>query len=167
MKKLSAVLSVLGLVSVAEAQDPVNGTWELASPSAESTARETAIEGATEEMSRFMRGRARSHLRQRTEPAPRLRVRRDGDQLELRGRRSLTLRIGGPAVEVEGEGGQGEVQATRRNGDLVVTLRGGNGVWVTTYRPSEDGRFLHLDVVITGERLAEPIRYRVTYRRRE
>ena len=77
----------------------------------------------------------------------------------------MSLEIGGPAVTVEADGRKGTVRATRQNGDLVITLKGDNGVRTTTYRLSEDGKRLFLDVQFEAQRLSMPVQYRVTYAR--
>jgi hypothetical protein len=113
-----------------------------------------------------MRSRARERLDDRTTPPSKLRIVVKGDQVELTGRgQTLFLTVGGPAVPVESEGRRGRAQATRRNGNLVITLQGDNGERTTIYRLSEDGQRLALDVDFTAQRLSTPVRYRVTYKR--
>ena len=80
-------------------------------------------------------------------------------------RKTLSLTVGGPPVPVESEGRRGSARATRRNGNLVITMEGDNGVRTTTYRLSEDHQRLVLDVDFTAQRLSTPVRYRVTYKR--
>lgn len=77
----------------------------------------------------------------------------------------MSLTVGGPAIQMEGERGTARVRATRRNGHLVVTARGESGSMTTSYRLSEDGLRLVLSVQLSAERLSTPLRYRVTYRR--
>ena len=169
-RSVSIFAFALTLVSLgataAEAQERLAGTWQLASSSEETAERRAAIEAALEDMPAFVRSRARERLNSRMSPQSQFRIAVSGDRVELsRAGRTLTLTVGGPAVEVEGENGSGQVQATRRNGYLVVTMRGERGVRTTLYQLSRDGQRLVLDVHMNGERLSTPIRFRVTYRR--
>jgi hypothetical protein len=113
-----------------------------------------------------MQSRARERLDERTTPPKNIRIVVAGERVELTGRgQALFLTVGGPAVPVESEGRSGSARATRQNGNLVITMQGDNGVRTTTYRPSEDGQRLALDVEFTAQRLSTPVRYRVTYKR--
>jgi len=152
--------------SAARAQDGLAGTWKLASSKAEASERRAAIETSTRDLPSFMQSRARERLDDRTTPPKKLRIVVDGDKVELTGGvQTLFLTVGGPPVRVESEGHRGSARATRRNGNLVITMEGDNGVRTTTYRPSEDGQRLVLDVDFTAQRLSTPVRYRVTYKR--
>ena len=161
-----ALFALLLPVSPVTAQGTLAGSWRYAGGGEENARREAAIEASTEELSRMIRGRARSRLGERTTPAPRIQIAQSGDAVTLTGPNgSLALTVGGPAVTVSGEGGGGQARATRRDGHLVVTIRGDGGVQTTTYRLSEDGRRLVLHVQMTGERLSVPLRFRLSYRR--
>lgn len=166
---LFAPLPLLALVAVAPAtaQGGLAGTWQYAGGGEENARREAAIATSTEDLSRMVRGRARSRLGERTTPAPRIAITVSGPAVTLSGPSgSLALTIGGPAVQVSGDAGGGQARATRQGGHLVVTIRGESGVQTTTYRVSEDGSRLVLQVQMSGERLSVPLRYRLTYRRR-
>lgn len=78
---------------------------------------------------------------------------------------SIELVVGGDAVNVEGRAGRGEAQAQRRNGNLVLSVDGENASRTTTYRLSQDGRQLVLDIRIDVQGISTPIRFRVTYER--
>jgi hypothetical protein len=148
------------------AQDGLAGNWKLASSNAEASQRRTAIQTATQDLPSFMRSRARERLEERTTPPRELRIVAAGDQVELTSSgQPFHLTVGGPAVPVESEGRRGRAQATRRDGNLVVTLQGDNGERTTTYRLFDDGQRLVLDVDFTAQRLSTPVRYRVTYNR--
>ena len=173
MTRFALSFLLIGLVingafgaSAARAQDGLAGSWKIASSNAEASQRRTAIQTATEDLPSFMRSRARERLEERTTPPRELRIVVAGDQVGLAGRgQTLFLTVGGPAVPVESEGRRGRTQATRRNGNLVITMEGDNGVRTTTYRLSEDCQRLVLDVDFTAQRLSKPVRYRVTYKR--
>lgn len=168
LSSFAFALVAAGAVSAspAHAQDGLAGSWKLASSSAEASQRRTAIQTATDDLPSFMRARARERLEERTTPPHELRIVVAGDQVEItRSGQTLLLTVGGAAVPVESEGHRGRAQATRRNGNLVITLQGDNGERTTTYRLSEDGQRLVLDVDFTAQRLSTPVRYRVTYKR--
>ncbi|MEQ9072877.1 MAG: hypothetical protein RLP09_03410 [Sandaracinaceae bacterium] len=145
----------------------LSGSWRHASSSAEAAQRQRAIEASTEALPFFVRSRARERLAERTQPPSEIRLALDRGRIEMSASgRTLSLEVGGPAIEVEGEGGRGRVQASRGpRGELIISMRGAGGRRTTTYWLSEDGRELVLDVEIAAERLPAPIRYRLTYRR--
>ena len=152
--------------STAHAQDGLTGSWMLQASSAETSQRRAAIETSTRDLPSFAQSRARERLEERTSPPPKVRIAVTGDQVELSGRgQNLRLTIGGPAVRVEAEGQRGSARATRRDGNLVITMEGGRGARTTTYRLSTDGQRLVLDVEFTAQILSEPVRYRSTYER--
>jgi hypothetical protein len=162
------VLVIIGGVwaSAACAQDGLSGSWKLASSDAEASQRRAAIETATQDLPSFMRSRGRERLDERTTPPPQVRISVAADRVELTGAGpTLSLTVGGPAVPVESEGRRGRAQATRRNGNLVITMEGDNGSRTTLYQLSEDGQRLVLDVDFTAKALSTPVRYRVTYKR--
>lgn len=171
MKRFTVCASALLVVaaggvcaSEARAQADLNGTWELATTSAETAQRRDAIEAAVQDAPSFVRSRAREKLTARTTPISQLQISVKGDRVELSGSgRTMALTVGGSAVAVEGE--RGRAQATRQNGHLVITLTGDNGVRTTTYRLFDGGQRLVLDVQMTGSRRSMSLRYRVTYKR--
>lgn len=175
MKRLLLLLFAFTIVSTgafdvspAAAQDGIAGTWKLATTSAEESQRKAAIEEAAQELPAFARSRAKKKLDGRTIPPSELHIVVSGDRVELnRAGQKLSLTVGGPAAQVEFEGRRGSAKATRKNGNLVVSLQGDNGERTTIYRLSEDGQRLVLDVEFDVQRLYTPVRYRVTYKRAE
>ena len=151
---------------VAAQEATFTGTWYHQRGAAERT-RHEAIDRATEDTGALVRGRARERLREATTPASELTVTEEGNRVTIaaRGRR-VTLTTDGSPIAVSDERGSGVMQAHRKNGQLVVTVRAGSGVRTTVYRLFDDGRRLNLDVQMTAERLPEPLRYSATYIRR-
>jgi len=164
-------LLALGLLvtSTTQAQttQTLSGSWRHASSSAEAAQRQRAIEESTEAIPSFMRTRARERIAARTRPPSQIRLVVERDRVELSASgRTLSLTVGGPAIEVEGEEQRGRAQASRgRRGELIISMWGDGGRRTTTYWLSEDGQELVLDVHIAPDRLPSPIRYRLTYRR--
>jgi hypothetical protein len=151
---------------VTSAQDSLSGTWRLATSEAETAERRASIEAATDELSFFIRSRARSRINERTAPPASLSIRVTGDRVELTGNgRTIVVTVGGPAVAVEGEDGRGEVRASRHRGHLRISMAGEGGSQTRTYLLSDDGQRLVVHVRMTPERLSTPIVFRATYRR--
>ncbi len=163
---LLAIAAATFASAQAQAQDGLSGTWRHAGSGSEAAQREAAIEASTEDLNFMIRSRARGALAERTTPAHEFRIAVVGDLVQLtRDSRTLSVTVGGPAQSVSGDQGEGRIRATRREGDLVLTMQGESGTLTTVYRLSEDGQRLTLSVQMSGERLSTPIRYRVTYRR--
>lgn len=170
--KLALVMAcICAMASVAghsAAQDgPLSGTWRYLGGDAERDQRYAAVDRATAEMGVLTRGPARRQLRERTAPTPELTLRDEGDRVTITGGgHRIALRTDGSPTRAAGQTGEGTLQATRRNGQLVVTARGDSGgTRKTTYHLSDDGRQLILEVQMSGGRLSAPLHYRVTYRR--
>lgn len=150
------------------AQEPMlSGTWRHLDLSAEQESRYSAIDRATESIGAFMRGGARSRLRDATAPDAQLTIEDEGERVTLvTGDRRVVAATDGSSIPVSGESGRGTLQVTRTEGRLVVTLRTDDATRTTVYRLSPDGTRLTLEVSLTSGRLSEPVRYRVTYARR-
>lgn len=115
----------------------------------------------------IQRGMVRSKLREVTTPAPELSLRDEGERVVLSaGEHRVTLPTDGTVVRVSHGDRASEMRARRRDGGLVVSMRGENGTRTTAYRLSEDGRRVVLDVRMESERLDAPLRYRASYVRR-
>jgi hypothetical protein len=145
----------------------LTGTWRHAGDAAEQTRRHAEIDRVTESIGRLMRGGARERLRDMTSPAPEMTLSDEGERVTIVARdHRVTIATNGTPTRVTGAQDAGTMRAQRRDGRLVVTAEGDNGVRTTVYRLSEDGRRLVLDVRLESERLSEPLRYRVAYVRR-
>lgn len=167
---LAATLFATLLLSPREvaAQAPsISGAWRHLDLSAEREGRDQAIERATESLGMFVRGGARSRLRDATAPAAELTIRDEGQRVTLvTGGRQVVLSTDGARTRVSGESGEGTMQATRRDGRLVVTFNGSGAARTTVYRLAPDGARLTLEVSLRSERLSGPVVYQVTYQRR-
>lgn len=164
--RMFTLVAATVLCSNAVAQPSLSGEWRQVGSDAETQQRHRSIRNATEEIGPLMRTHIRRRLRDRTTPPARLRIATSGTRVELStDDASIELVVGGDAVNVEGRAGRGEAQAQRRNGNLVLSVDGENASRTTTYRLSQDGRQLVLDIRIDVQGISTPIRFRVTYER--
>ncbi len=142
------------------------GTWAYAGDDAEATRRKKAIEAATEGMAPFMRGKARERLGVSTSPPKILKIRVEGENLELaRDGKLVSLRLGGPATTVE-RAKKAEMSARRDGERLIVESKGENGEQVTTYTLSPDAKHLTASVRMRSEKLEKPLVYTSTFARK-
>jgi hypothetical protein len=155
-------------VAPAPAAPTLDGAWRLDRGASEDV--DAAVRRATEGLSPFLRGTARDRLSRASAPASALRIAtaegavtiEDGEGRALRavpgGRGTLRTRRGDRDAQVS---------ARRDGAGLVVTLRTAAATRVETYAPSADGGTLRLTVAVTGDRLPQPLRYALVYRREE
>lgn len=142
------------------------GVWRARETSSQRERRHAAIDAATADMSVLWRGRARSGLRDGTTPPREMRLHLYEGLLTLEGvGDAVTLRLDGE-TRVRRRDKTIRASARRSGTALVVRFVGESGSQTMTYAPSADGRRLSVTVVMRGERLDAPIRYRVTYVRR-
>lgn len=163
---LSLVVLTL-LTASAQAAPGLTGTWTYAGDDAEAGRRKAAIQAATDDMSAFIRGTARSRLEARTAPAKTLSLKVAGDQLTIvRGGHTMTLTIGAKPIEVEHQGKKAKVSARRAGQRLVVLSQGAKARREVTYALSADGARLTLSSKMTAAKLSKPLEYTSTFKRR-
>jgi hypothetical protein len=147
--------------------DSLTGTWRHEASKTEATEREEAIDNATLEMGFLIRGRAREHLREATQPWKVLTLTVVNDQLSLSSNgRSIKITIDGPPTQVSGERGAGTTRARYEDGKLVMVAQTEAGTRTTVFHPSDDGKHLTLEVSLASQKLGKPLCYRETYVRR-
>ena len=143
-----------------------DGVWRHAPGPEETRRRQASIEAATEDLSIFMRGKARDRLDERTTPPRVLQLQVRDDRVELsRDGKSVSLRVGAKPVTVERNGQRAILSVRLDRAQLVLHSKGERGERTTTYALSPDGRGLTMSVRMTSERLGAPLEYRSTYRR--
>jgi len=144
-----------------------SGVWLHTADGQEQQQRRKAIEVATQDMSTLFRGTARKRLDERTAPPRELTLAVEGDRLELsRDGNTIALRLGAKPVTVESNGQRGALSA-RCDGDrIIVKAKGDGGGRLTTYTLSPDGRQLMLSVRVINERLAGPLSFHSSFRRK-
>lgn len=145
----------------------LTGTWRHEARKSEATERDEAIDNAALDIGFLMRGRAREHLREATQPWKVLTLTVENDQLNLSSNgRSIKITIDGPPTQVSGERGAGTTQARYEDGKLVVVAQTEAGTRTTVFHPDDDGKRLTLEVSLASQKLGKPLRYRETYVRR-
>ncbi len=164
---LVVAAAVLARAEVAAEEATFNGTWRHVDVDAGREQRHRAIDRATEGVGALMRGGARSRLRDTTEPAPDMTIEDGGARVTLITKeRRLTVLTDGSSTPISADAGEGTAQATRREGQLVLTIRREDATRTTVYRLSPDGARLTLEVSLRSARLSGPLLYSIDYARR-
>jgi hypothetical protein len=148
-------------------RDTFAGSWVHAGDSKEAEQRRQAIEAGTKDMAPFIRGTARERLDKQTTPPPELRLEVEGDRFDIsRDSNTVSLRFGAKPITMDRNGKQGKVSVRFVDEQIVVVSEGENGKRVTKYALSRDRKRLTMSVRMTGERLAGPLVFQSTYRRK-
>lgn len=138
------------------------GTWEASETRKERDARFASIDEATEDLGRMRRGRARDRLMEQTTPIERMHIEIVGDRVMLTvGLRNMELRLGGDPIEIEGLNGPASATARIEEDTLVIETRAEFASWRATYR--SDGETLTVSVMMTSERISNPVEFVTTY----
>ncbi len=161
------------LASVASAQvsapDPrYGGTYRFDGSEEDGRRRvRSAIEPALARMNPLMRAIAERRLDQSVPVARRIIVALNGDRISVRyeGEQSRTFesRAGHPRTVEARDGREARLTQLFRDGHLEQVFEGENGRMYNVFQLAEDGRRLTLEVVMTGERLEQPIRVQLPY----
>jgi len=170
---LSTMLLGVSVVasSTVWAAPPVNpklaGEWQYAGDKKEQAQRLAAIEKVTENIGTFVRGRARSKLREQTTPSPRLTIKVNEDRIALyRENKNTELKLGGKPKKVQGPQGKVLLNAVTRGNGFAIVSKTEKGARTSVYSVSEDGTRLTVAVSMSGERLKTPLAYSTTYQRK-
>ena len=75
------------------------------------------------------------------------------------------LPVNGTPIEMTNNGERSEVSAVLRDLQLIQTFKADNGLRTNTFRWDEAGELLYLDVNTASERLPQPVKYTLVYRR--
>jgi hypothetical protein len=143
----------------------LSGTFVLAEPFDRARARvHAAIDHAADQVNFLIRGWARGRLREKNPIHRRIRTRVDDDvvvviydedRYESRDGRWRTVMATGEEVRL--------LQVVREN-RIYQRFVGGDGEKRMVLTFAEDAPWLWLDVTVLSDRLAEPLRYRLTFR---
>ncbi len=170
---LSLVALTLWLAT-AHAQAPddtpderVLGAWTLASSEAEARRLvNAAVNETANAMDFFVRGFARSRLRQGTPVRERIEIRRpDGERVTVRfDRETYTTTLGRAEVRRNPAGEPVQVTARfGRDGELVQVFETAQGTRTYVYRPTDEG--LRVTTRTESPRLPRPMVFTLEYRR--
>ncbi len=145
------------------------GAWRYAHADAHGVAIvRAAIEPALAALPSWAQPIARDRLETRTRIATRIEIGTENGRVQVttHGERDFTvdLALGAPAATLRGPEGR-DVQASHdlSGGWLEQTFAGPNGGMRVLYSTEPSGQPMHVDVSLTSERLANPIRYRLDY----
>ena len=165
---LLAAASAVG--QAASVPSTLEGTWRctLTPEQARATAL-AAFEPRFAAMPAFIRGMVASRVAERLRPTTRMEIAIEGDQVRVTslepGRVVVETRLGG-STRVRGSDGETRRVTQRiRGGWLEQVYQGENGVVRRLLSTEPDGRTLHMDFTVENERLGEPVRWRLDYRR--
>jgi hypothetical protein len=159
---LGVLFSTTNGVCAAEASSPLSGQWQAAETANEKIDRLKAIDEATARLGGFQQGMARRHLSERTSPPRSLIIEIEGSKVTIgSGDRRLELELGGSPIEALGSQGKAQVSANMQGPMLIVMAQSDKGERTTAYRASGDR--LTVEVTMTGDRLAGPLKYVSTY----
>ena len=146
------------------AQKNYSGTWRLSLSAEQQQQRQAAIESAVSRFGRFQQGKARQVMDRMTSPENQLRIVDSGNQIKMtRMGREVTIALNGQPVAVNLGQRSASMQATKRDGKLIVVSSMANATKTTTYELSADGRQLKQTVDMSGGRLPTPIQFTNTY----
>ena len=99
-----------------------------------------------------------------TSPENQMQIVDSGNQIKMtRMGREVTIALNGQPVAVNLGQRSASMQATKRDGKLIVVSSMANATKTTTYELSADGRQLKQTVDMSGGRLPTPIQYTNTY----
>ena len=146
------------------AQKNYSGTWRLSLSAEQQQQRQAAIENAVSRLGRFQQGKARQIMDRMTSPENQMQIVDSGNQIKMtRMGREVTIALNGQPVAVNLGQRSASMQATKRDGKLIVVSSMANATKTTTYELSADGRQLKQTVDMSGGRLPTPIQYTNTY----
>lgn len=145
------------------------GAWRYGHPDAHGVAIvRAAIEPALSALPSWAQPIARERLETRTRIATRIEITTESERVQVttHGERDFTvdLALGAAPVTLRGPEGR-DVQASQRlsGGWLEQSFAGPNGDMRVLYSTEPSGEPMHVDVTLSSERLASPIRYRLDY----
>lgn len=148
--------------------DTLEGTFALVAD--QSADISNAIETAIASMNFIKRPIARNRLKKTNTAYQRILLARTQDSIEITfdQRAPLRLPANGSAVKWTREDGEVfDVSAQWEGRQLTQTYKASDGMRINTFRLSDDGRSLQLDVAVTSEQLPQAVRYTLLYRRSE
>jgi hypothetical protein len=144
----------------------LEGDWHAAETADEKKQRLQAIDEVTKGLGRVRQSRARSRIAERTSPLPNLIIEFEKSQVAITsGDRRLELKLGSSPIEVSGGQGKAQVSAKIEGEQLIVFANGDKGERTTIYRA--DGSGLSMEVTMSADYLAGPLKYKTTYVREE
>ncbi len=151
------------------ARDRLVGSFAHAGGQKDITARDAAIDKATDSMFFAIKGVARSKLREKTPVRATVGIAFSNGNIvvSVTGEPAATSPENGSAVAYKNADGQTSKlsQKLTADGKLVQTFAGENGTRTNALSISPDGKTLTMAVSIESSKLPQAVRYTLTYRR--
>ena len=150
------------------AQQRFAGTYRFAGGDAQRTELDGAIETAVQELNALIRGIGRKRLKESNAIRDAITIAVDGDKVTttFAPGRTVTGRLEGASVPWTSDAGKPlTVKFSLVKGRLVQTFTADDGGRRSVFTLNEAGDRMTLSVTITSERLTNPLKYALTYKR--
>ncbi|MFK7991611.1 MAG: hypothetical protein AB8I08_36680 [Sandaracinaceae bacterium] len=177
MRRACLTLSVLsltlaGLVSAQAPRLPetLDGEWRSSvAPDRAVDIAMAAFRPRLENIPSFIRGRVESRIAERMHPVERIEITTTGDRVRVVNHtdrvETVETRLG-ESTRMRGRDGEMRRVTQRvRGGWLEQVFQGDDGSVSRLLSTEPDGQTLHVDVTVRNERLGDPVRWRVDFRR--
>lgn len=149
-------------------QNRFAGTFKFVGGEAQRTTVAEAIEAAVQELNALIRGIGRKRLTESNVIREQITIAVDGAKVSMTFApgRTLTCTIDGPAVDWTSDSGKPvKVKLTAVKGRLVHNYQAEDGSRQSVYTLDESGDRLTLSVTVKSDRLTNPIKYALSYKK--
>lgn len=149
-------------------QNRFAGTFKFVGGEAQRTTVADAIEAAVQELNALIRGIGRKRLTESNVIREQITIAVDGAKVSMTFApgRTLTCTIDGPAVDWTSDSGKPvKVKLTAVKGRLVHNYQAEDGSRQSVYTLDESGDRLTLSVTVKSDRLTNPIKYALSYKK--
>jgi hypothetical protein len=161
------LLAVLAVHTYAPAQTAtLQGTFTYVPEKSDNV--DQAIEVAVSKLNFFVRSTARKRLREVNEPYQRIAIELTPTQVSITGDKSAPIRTapdGTPGVWKDADVEVFQVSTRWEGSVLKQEFSAKNGQRINAYEVSPDDQTLTMQVTVSSQRLKEPVKYRLVYRR--
>ena len=142
------------------AEDGLTSRWILIESKEDESKRTQAIEGATLDMSRLIRGMAKKQLSKATRPSKELKIVDEGEWLVFEtNEQKMRFPTDGTQMEVKEGKEKGKLEAKRTDEGFILKAQSDSGSQTMTFRLSEDGQKLSVEKKMESDQLAAPIQF--------
>lgn len=144
------------------------GTFRYAGGEAQRQGLASAVEAAAQQLNALIRPIGRKRLSEANPIRERITFAVDGDRVTatFAAGRTVTGTLGGPAVAWTSDSGKPVTVAfSLVKGRLVMDFKSDDGSRRSTFTLDESGAKLTMSVTVTSERLTDPLKYALSYRR--
>lgn len=152
----------------APVQNRFAGTYKFSGGDAQRQTVTDAIEAAVQELNALIRGIGRKRLTESNQIRDSITIAVDGSKVSMTFApgRTLTCVLDGPAVDWTSDSGKPvKVKLTAVKGRLVHNYTADDGSRQSVYTLDESGDKLTLSVTVKSDRLTNPVKYALSYRR--